>query len=216
MNWRDLGSGLRALTHDRSHEVPLTPISLDAVSVPVAVVDPGEKRLVSLNRAAAGLTTAEAMQAWLSECKELASELAAARSAARSVDLSVPIHMCPPFQRRGLTMSWTLHCHCVQVDGRRLMTIQAPSAIEPDGLGPSVTGLDTATDCVVRLIDRALDAVGGKDALLVEIRSRVLEGRMSEPLCFDPSEVTWSTGASLAVMLGLCSQKSVRDLNGTV
>ncbi len=125
------------------------------------------------------------------------------------VDIFIPKSISIPYIKQQMPYSWSLHCHAVTLveDGqsRDLVTMQAPAMIEPPREPVRVT--ETGMDRVIRLIDRALDNVGGEDSLLKDLRQRVLDGRMNEPV-FSSSmpvlnQMSWETSASLAMMLGL-------------
>lgn len=229
--WQEIGAGVSVLVHDKKQrEVSIGTEGMDTLScicVPIMFFDPFEVSVKWMNA-----TFEEAygagpqLAAWIEElrgCVEPTSDtldstdpsrvvleaIRSARSTGHSIDIYIPKSAPFPFLKTDLSQAWTLHCHAIsmQVDGKalNLMTLQAPSLVTP----PLAVfdGTETATDRVVALIDRAMDNCPAEVPVLSDLRQRVLDGRMNEPIDSGAAGredgFHWDTSASLAMMLGI-------------
>ena len=216
--WQDAGLGIQVLKRRTTDIIAFGKnglSSLNCISMPLALFDPYAVQMVWKNHALQDCLSERALQAWLQACRtalrqDEVSPLKIVLGAMRdihgtgdSVDIHVSKKIALPFVKKELPHSWTLHCHSVTFEGRQLVTLQAPSMIEMPVDSPLVA--ETATDRVIRLIDRALDNSGGDDRVLQDLRQRVRDGRMHEPIFSTdmPKAYSWDNSASLAIMLGL-------------
>lgn len=195
--------------------------ALECISVPLALLDPSDYSFVWMNSAMRDRFSPKDFEEWRAACvavdaaergplKTMLDAVKELSGRAGSVDLYVPRRLSIPYIKQDMPYSWTLHCHSVVLDRgdgpRRVVTIQAPSLIEPPKQSPLES--ETAMDRVIRLIDRALDSAEGQSRVFEDLRQRVLDGRMDEPI-FQGDRIdrrmsmSWNTSASLAMMLGL-------------
>ncbi|KAK9827135.1 hypothetical protein WJX74_007837 [Apatococcus lobatus] len=200
--------------------------ALDCISVPLALLDPFDFTMAWMNTALKERFSEADFATWTAACRAidgggqgpLKDMLEAVRGVSEtggSVDVYMPKRLSIPYVHQEMPYSWTLHCHSVVLDrddrAQRLVTVQAPSLIEPPRQYPRDS--ETAMDRVVRLIDRAIDSMDGQSKVFEDLRQRVLDGRMDEPIfqgdCMDRRmSMSWNTSASLAMMLGLPIQES--------
>ncbi len=243
--WQESEWGVQVLHRPAVPPIAMTEAglpALDCIAVPLAIMDPSTCEVVWANATLLEVTTPEELLSWTGAC---AAALAAgpsplrtvleavrrARSEDGSVDVFVPMSADLPTIGSRTPRPWTLHCHSVtllvQPDARDVVTMQAPSLIEPPWGLPEDS--DTATDRVVCIIDRILQGSPRPPAFLHDLRARVLDGRMNEPIFSNPvladRAFSWETGASLAMMLGLpfrsagareAGDNSLPDGNGAV
>ena len=209
--WERLHGSVRALRRGpagdevRVDQAVLT--ALGCLTVPVALFDPVAVRFAWQNDAFSAAVTPASLAAFLTAGREalagaepsvLRAVLLAvqvARSGGGSVDLATvpgaPLPLAPFLP--------TAHCHSVVFEGARLVTVQAPSLVQE-----AAASSETAADMLMRLIDRMLDEAGRDDPVLQDLRQRVLDDRIHEPIfAGGGQQLCWRTSASLAVMLGL-------------
>lgn len=230
--WEEKGCGVHVMR--KAHPEVVLGVegtkALDCIDVPVMFFDPYGTTVEWANSAFVGVYDDDPeFRDWLVACrsavdvtedsplKNVMLALRNARTAGESIDLFCPKSVVLPFCKTDLPYSWTLHCHPIafQQEGRStsLMTIQAPSLTSPP---PQVClDFETATDHVIRLIDRAIENTSSEKRLLMALRERVLTGRMNEPMGTGPTGddplFPWDTSASLAMMLGLPFGEPGRD-----
>ncbi len=222
--WVDVGWGVQLLRRQGPQRTIISSSGKDAlacISVPLALVQPHPFVFVWKNPALEASFSQEAFASWVatwnsaetdrpeSALSIMLKSIADVCREGGSVDMYIPKSISIPYISQDMPYSWSLHCHAVTLedDGGRtdLVTMQTPAMIEPPREKPMVS--ETGVDRVIRLIDRALDNVGGGDALLTDLRQRVLDGRMNEPIFSSGmavvDQMSWETSASLAMMLGL-------------
>lgn len=195
--------------------------ALDAISVPVGLFDPSDFTIVWMNGAMRDGFSAADFDTWREACAEveradagpLKTMLGATRTVlveGGTVDMYIPKRLAIPYIRREMPFSWTLHCRSVLLERddrpRRLVTLQAPSLVEPPKHRREDS--ETAMDEVISLIDRAIDSAGGQSRAFEDLRKRVLDGRMDEPIFRGQSigrtmSMSWNRSAALAMMLGM-------------
>ena len=214
-NWQDCGFGVQLL-HRTSEDMVITLAGLQAlecISVPLALFDPFECTVVWMNRAFSSKFCPEKFDEWTAACKNINTGCAlgviiqSMQNTCRGggcMDIHLPKSFILPYLMQTMPYSWTLHCHSVTYlrddVPRKLVTLQAPAMVEPPREDLQTT--ETAMDRIIRLIDRTLDSVGGQDGILKDLRQRVLEGRLHEPIFSAhldlAADMTWESSASLA------------------
>lgn len=225
--WEDKGEGVFVMYCDKDiQEVTIGSEGMDTLAcihVPVIFFDPFEVKVEWANptfEQAYGVDERFAM--WLEDCQQALTSgspssamkvmlevMQDARASGRSIDLHVSKSTALPFAKTDLPQAWTLHCHAITLSrnskNQELMTIQAPSLVEPPR--DDYEGAQTATDSVIKLIDRAMENSFSEGPVLSDLRQRVLDGRMDEPMDMQQRDsmggMDWDTSASLAMMMGI-------------
>ena len=207
--WQDLGTGVYGFRRHLSTPVAFGQAglqALDCISVPLALVDLSTMSAVWKNKPFSDLVGEDLARTWAHACQ--AAEATAQPSALKTMIASLREVManggCVDFHiSRPVLGVYTAHCHRVCLDGREVLTVQTPSFLEPPQNTPN--GIETGLDRGIRLIDAALSSTGRPDSLLLDLRQRMLDGRMHEPIFKAQvgAAMSWNNSASLAIMLGL-------------